>query len=352
MKRSILFLGLLLMVKFSQAQCNAVFFSDGGEKFYVILNGLKYNDQAQTNVRVENLKPQAYVAKIIFDNTYLGVIDDKIIMEVGKERTYQIRKKKIRENGIDKEVYVMKWMSETFITSDVQATSGVYQAPNNSQPVVQLNQPVQPQGQPVVQINQTPPPVTQPVNNLPPGTTSQTTTTTTTTYGTVGNPNSVNVNLPGFNVNMNINDPGYYPPANTTYQQTTTTTYNTPPPVQPVQPLPPPTQPVYSMPGYNGPVGCPWPANQADFQSMKQSIASKTFEDTKLQVAKQILNNNCLTSSQVKEIMMIFTFEDSKINFAKYAYGYTFDIGNYYKVNDAFTFSSSIDELNDYISGR
>ena len=48
--------------------------------------------------------------------------------------------------------------------------------------------------------------------------------------------------------------------------------------------------------------------------------------------------------------MNLFSFEDSKLQYAKYAYTYTFDLGNYYKVNDAFTFEMSIEELNEYIS--
>ena len=48
----------------------------------------------------------------------------------------------------------------------------------------------------------------------------------------------------------------------------------------------------------------------------------------------------------------MFSFEDSKLDFAKYAYERTYDIDNYYKVNDAFTFESSVDELNEYIQAR
>ena len=93
--------------------------------------------------------------------------------------------------------------------------------------------------------------------------------------------------------------------------------------------------------------------NDNDFQGVKQSISSKSFEDSKLTMAKQVLNSNCLFSSQVKEIMMLFSFEDTRLELAKAGYGNTYDIGNYYKVNDAFTFESSIDELNAYInSGR
>ena len=39
-----------------------------------------------------------------------------------------------------------------------------------------------------------------------------------------------------------------------------------------------------------------------------------------------------------------------KLDLAKFAYGYTYDIGNYFKVSQALDFSSSVEELNDYIS--
>ena len=108
--------------------------------------------------------------------------------------------------------------------------------------------------------------------------------------------------------------------------------------------------PVYALPGYTGPVGCPWPMSPDDFNNVKNSISSKSFEDSKLTIAKQVINANCLLCNQVKEIMLLFSFEDTRLELAKYAYGYTYDIGNYYQLNDAFTFESSIDELNEYIN--
>jgi hypothetical protein len=50
-------------------------------------------------------------------------------------------------------------------------------------------------------------------------------------------------------------------------------------------------------------------------------------------------------------MMHCFDFEATRLDFAKFAYGRTFDIGNYYMVNDAFTFETSIDDLNRYING-
>ena len=92
--------------------------------------------------------------------------------------------------------------------------------------------------------------------------------------------------------------------------------------------------------------------SDADFASAKKSIESKSFEDSKMTLAKQVFNTNCMTSAQVKEIMLLFTFEASRLDFAKYAYGKTYDQGNYYKVNDAFQFESSIDDLNKYINTK
>ena len=111
----------------------------------------------------------------------------------------------------------------------------------------------------------------------------------------------------------------------------------------------PPQQNVYVLPGYNGPVGCPYPLSPVEFSKVKESVKTKSFEDSKLTIAKQVLNSNCLLTSQVKELMMLFSYEDTRLDFAKEAYGHTFDIGNYYQLNDALQFESSIDDLNKFI---
>jgi hypothetical protein len=105
--------------------------------------------------------------------------------------------------------------------------------------------------------------------------------------------------------------------------------------------------------GYNNgskPTLCTPSVSPQSFSQAKQSISAKSFEADKLSMAKQLAGSNCLKSSQVKEIMLLFSFEDSKLDFAKYAYHHTSDINNYYTVNDAFTFSASIDNLNNYIN--
>jgi hypothetical protein len=86
-----------------------------------------------------------------------------------------------------------------------------------------------------------------------------------------------------------------------------------------------------------------------EFGSISSAICNRTFESDKLLVAKQAIGGKLLSADQVRRIMGLFTFESSKLEFAKWAYRNTWDPQNYYVVNDAFTFSSSIRDLDEFI---
>lgn len=185
--------------------------------------------------------------------------------------------------------------------------------------------------------------------------------TTTTIVQEVGGSNDptgvhMDVAVPGFNMNVNVHD-GIGSSTTTTTTTTTHTTSTSVPPNQDpnliIDRMPKDPEPeVYIMPGYTGRIGCGWPMTDAEFADVKKSLESKGFEETKMTMAKQVGSNRCFTVDQVKGMMGIFSFEDSKLDFAKYAYERTYDIDNYFKVNDAFSFESSIDELNEYIMAR
>lgn len=104
------------------------------------------------------------------------------------------------------------------------------------------------------------------------------------------------------------------------------------------------------LPGYAGKLGCDYPMSTGDFETAKQSISSKSFSDTKMQVAKQITRSNCLLTSQVMDLMGIMNFEADKLEIAKFAYEFTYDQSNYYKVNEKFGFESSIRELEAHLA--
>jgi hypothetical protein len=164
-------------------------------------------------------------------------------------------------------------------------------------------------------------------------------TTTTTTQQTTTTPGSATIN-------MSIGGSGMNTGMSTQQTTTTITTTTTTSGDATQQAPPPPTQQAVAPVA----TGCQEPMMEDDYQSAKKSIEDKTFEDTKLTLAKQIAGNNCLSAGQIRGIMKLFTFENSKLDFAKFAYSHCTDKTNYFKVDDAFEFDNSTQQLNDYIS--
>ncbi len=313
---------ILLSAKMVSAQSNAILFTENGERFTAILNGVRQNEKPETNVKITGLNAEFYKLKVIFEDPALGEKNMNLYINQGSETSYSLRKN-------NKGEYVLRLVSEV--------------------PVAQA--PPSPTTQQVVVYNSTPAPTPTPQS----GTVTTQTTTTTTTQGNPDNVNiSMGINVGGEGGSISINASGLdadmsqttqVTETTTTYSSTTTTSGNYPPPTTA-------PAPVAYLPGYTGPIGCPIPMAPNEFSDIKSSISSKTFEDTRMTIAKQVLNDRCIMSSQVRDIMMLFTFEDNRLEFAKYAYDRTYDIGNYFKVNDAFTFETSIDELNGYINSR
>ena len=86
-----------------------------------------------------------------------------------------------------------------------------------------------------------------------------------------------------------------------------------------------------------------------DFAQAKETLRREWFENTRVETAKQIIDRNYFTSQQVKEMVLLFTFENNRLDIAKYAYGKTVDKGNYFMLNDAFTFNNNKEALKEYI---
>jgi hypothetical protein len=94
---------------------------------------------------------------------------------------------------------------------------------------------------------------------------------------------------------------------------------------------------------------CASSTSNSEFAKIVANIKAQDFDDTKLTVAKDIAKNKCLTSAQVHDIMKIFSFEDDRLDFAKYSYEYVYDKDNFYEVYKAFDHSMTVDELKEAI---
>lgn len=110
-----------------------------------------------------------------------------------------------------------------------------------------------------------------------------------------------------------------------------------------------PAQPAPQAGTVPPPPHAPAHCSDRDFQEAKRLVAEQDFETSKLKVAKQVVQSEKLTTSQIVEIARLFEFENSKLEFLKFAYEYCFDPNKYYLVNSVFEFESSKNELNKFV---
>ncbi|MFK7780915.1 DUF4476 domain-containing protein [Psychroserpens sp.] len=294
--KKITILAVLLISLFASAQeSRLTIFSEDGEPFYVILNGIRQNEEPVVNIAVDYLINEYYDTKIIFADESIPVLEKRHLMVVDVDNRHGEFVYKIKTTKRGKK---LRFYSFT--------------------PFQQILPP--PSNVSIIHYN---------ANPLPPiQTITQTTTTTSSGNGDQINI-GVGVNTGGTNVGVGINvNTG----SSTTTTQTTTTTIGTPSDVVIVE-----DTGCYAMTG-------------PDFNQALESIRSKTFSDSKLTLAKQITKGNCLTSAQVSQITSLFDFEDTKLEYAKFAFSYCFNPENYWKVNNAFEFESTIEELDEHIS--
>lgn len=89
--------------------------------------------------------------------------------------------------------------------------------------------------------------------------------------------------------------------------------------------------------------------NPRDFADFKKLIKDRTFESTKFDMTKSVIDNNLFSVDQVREILSWFVFESNKLELAKYAFKNTVDRNNYFKLYDIFVFESNVTDLDNYI---
>ena len=323
MKKYVFFLLAVLGPVLSFAQGCLTIFSEDGDRFYLSLNGVLQNNVPQANVRVDGLNNEFYSAKIVFEDKTKETITKNVpLKDAGTgqfaEMTFKIKKTKDGE-------LKMRYFGSTPVPVNYNPPPDMY--------VVHYGQ-VQPAA-----------PVATSV--------TQTTYATTTTAAPAGANMSINAGGMNMNVNVgdpstgnlqmnvNINDPNAVQSSMTTTTRTTTTTttssdggYDNAPARQPAQ------------------AGCSYPMAWNSFNDAKKTIEAASFEDTKLSTAKSVLSSNCVSTDQVVAICKLFTYEESKLDFAKYAFSKTTDQGNYFKVGTVFTYDASKTELNNFISNH
>ena len=297
---------------------NAVIFTELGEKFTAYLNGEKQNETPSNNVKIEDLSSEFYQVRIDFEDDGLPDFhNNNFAIQFDATTTYMVKANK-------KGAYVLRFHNST----PIEAT-----AVENVRPVET--------SKPIAETTTT---TSEPTPTMNTNVTVTETTTQQTTTAPNGETISISMNVGGTGINLNMNvddaDMGY----TETVQTTTVTSGGS---TQVTKPIENEEAVVSTSTG-----GCSYPMNSTEFSDAKKSIQSKSFEDSKLSIAKQITKGKCLTAEQVRDVMKLFDFEETRLDFAKFAFDYTYDTDNYYKVSDAFDFEMSIEELDEYLSNK
>lgn len=108
-------------------------------------------------------------------------------------------------------------------------------------------------------------------------------------------------------------------------------------------------EPIIYVEGYTGPVGCEMPMSEVEYDKALNSIKSKSYDNTRMILAKQITHANCLTVKEIKGFASLLSYDRNKLEYVKFAYPHTYDRGNFYQVNDIFDFPSYVEELDEFL---
>ena len=307
MKTTVLFqfvaLFLLQFSSYAQDLSAVEIYSENGDKFTLSIDGKQINDSPASNVRATDLRGDFFRLLVQFEDKSLGTVSQGFAIDPGMEQKAVIMLKK---NG----KYAIRPSSEPYAYVATSQKEQAKPAPTE------------------YQMTDAPP------SSSPSGRVKSSTTQTTEQV-------SMDVDMMGTKVGVSVSVDDQ-----TTGSYTTTTTTTT-------------QTETYGMdedmemdePAEEVVIACPEMAT-SEFNELMGQLKSKSFSDSKMTLMKQVLNNNCLSTDQIQTVMSTFTYEEDKLAFAKLAYDHCTDHQNYWKLNKAFEFEMTMDELNEFLESK
>ncbi len=405
--RTSIFFGVLFLSLSLFAQSNLTVFNNGGQKFYLIMNGIKQNSVAQTNVVVSSIKNGGYSVKLIFEDGKTKDIDKNFFLDTPQDVTTRV----IFKKGVGK----LQLVSMVPAAGTVTAGSVSYRPDNSAvfsdavtTTTTTTTQTVSTETSSVggnttngngngsvgIQFNaSTPTPtttpntnttvtptnsgngnvnisVTDPVNgeninmnvnvtgngtqqntsNTRPGANANVnvgTTTNSTTQQTTTNGANVNVNVSGNGVNPTVNG-GTVTQNSSNTTVTTTTTTNSSTTVNGTTNANNGTNTTNTVGGTsNGRMVCS--KTLSNVETLKTELNGYSFEDDRVGALKISLKNKCLYAADAVQLMDLFTFDANQLEAAKFLSDHLADYDNASSLAAKFAFDSSKMEYMEYV---
>lgn len=380
-------LSLLIFISIGvSAQNNLVVFTQESKPFYVVVNGIRQNMTAETNVKIENLPGDFYRVKVVFADGQTPDVDQSVsFMEKNQEYSLEVRLKKGK--------YKMRFAGVRPINQSTNTgTSITY----HEQEIIESNQNTTVQsgnntGNTQENISSS---STQTNNvsgnaNVHVQGNVSTNTTETNESGTVNssvnmntNENgavSVNVNMSENGISMNMNVPEEESQIHSSSSTTSTNISSSQSTIEnngnvQINSSVTSSSTVASdnwqtnnqsnnqsfdnnsaqfskVPSYTGYVNCNGNV-MANVSHIISMASDEAFAEDQRNVIQSSVNTNCLSVEQVGQLASVFTHESDQLSFMKWAFNRTYDIDNFYKLSSQLTFSSSKEELDKFIDAQ
>lgn len=375
-KITLLFALLLSLGAVAQNGGDLVIFNNSGYKFHVILNGVKQNAVAESNVRVQGLTNSWYSCHIIADDNTFS-LEKNIMIKQDSVFTYQIVNKKGK--------FKLRYFSESPMAKSpetAEQTLITYHAtdiPPNPEPVTTTTT-----------VTQTETVSTQTTTsgsgagvqtNVSVSESGTTPTTVQTSAGAngVGGSEQVSISMEAGengikmdvsatgmegseNVSVNMTGTGgetdfeqnstttHSESVNgtTTYTETTTVTTTTSGNFESTSTgMETSTNVNSGTTRDNDVMDCYISESDAD-EAIAQ-ISEEAFADDQLGLANTLARTKCLNVEQIGKIADILTFSEDKMSFVKTAHTLCLNRSDYYKLVEKFEFSEDKEELRKFI---
>jgi hypothetical protein len=378
---------LLALVGYSQSSLTV--FNNGGQKFFLIMNGIKQNSVAQTNVVVSGIKNGGYSVKLIFDDGKTKDIDKNFFLDSPKDVTTKVAFKKgvgklqlvsmvpaagtVTEGSVtyrpDNSAAFSDAVTTTTTTQTVTTETSTISTGNsngnngngngsvgiqivtptpvpNETPTnhgnggvnIQFNDPNQQQNLNLnIDINGVDP-------NAPNMNVNMNVNGTNTGTTRPGGNTNVNSTVPGTTTNVNVNGGTVQNTSNstvTTTTNTTTTTVNGSTSTNNV------TTSTNAGGTSNGRMVCS--KTLTNVETLKTELNGYSFEDDRVGALKISLKNKCLYAADAVKVMDLFTFDANQLEVAKFLSDHLLDYDNASSLASKFSFDSSKMEYMEYV---
>lgn len=389
-------LASLIICNLLDAQSNLSIFNNNGQQFYVVLNGIRQNSKPETNVQVSQIKNGSYAVKVIFADGKTPDIDKNFMIDAPYDITTRIVFKKGKgklqlmgmepTHGVIQEAVVYR-PTDAAVYSDMVVVNSVSNANSNANTNATTNIQGTATGLNMnVNVSEIPSTSVQSSN-----TTVSNTTTTTTSTGTLPDENvnlNMNVSIAGVNLNLNANASGSGLSTGTSVTETTTTSSTTTSTSSSVTTntglnstsnssanqmnaniqLNGNSQVVQNQQNQQNQqnvqqqqviaqvqqgtlsnrVNCTKTMNR--LEAFKAELQDQSFEEDRLEALQLAMKTTCLTTAQAEQLLDLFTFDENRLEVAKYLSDRLIDRDNAGALAKKLSFDSSKMEYRRYIS--